>query len=84
MQDEIEKLESALEKRHKQKTTTMVSNGPTIPSKSFKVDGVEYVFVHPKFNFNNKHITADQALTDNKLLAELVKIGFGGIKRKGE
>lgn len=54
----------------------------TVPGKSFEVDKVEYVFTAPKFKHNNNVITAEQALADEKLLKELVEIGFGGIKPK--
>jgi len=56
----------------------------TIPEESFKVDKVEYVFTLPQFEHEKQIITAKSALQNKELLAELVKMEFGGIKRKGE
>lgn len=70
---------------------------PKIPEKSFKVkfEGAdkdfgelngEYLFTIPRFTNpldSNSPVTAEEALTNKDLLQHLVKIGFGGIKRKG-
>lgn len=58
---------------------------PTIPEKSFKVDKAEYVFTVPQFSVpGTGKITSAEALTNPALLKDLVEMGFGGIKRKGE
>lgn len=56
-----------------------------IPSKSFKVDGEEHVFIVPQFtNPLNGHtvITAEEALKEKDLLDHLVKNDCGVTKRK--
>lgn len=58
-----------------------------LPTKSFKVDGVDYVFTVPQFTNplkSHSTITAEQALTDKELLSYLVSNDCGLTKRKGE
>lgn len=42
-------------------------------------DKKDYHVVIPKFNFEGKEYVAEDLKTNTKLLAELVKIGFGGL-----
>lgn len=84
LQSAIEDMESKLDSASKGKVVGAIKSKPDVPTKSFKVEGVDYVFTHAKFHYDGKTITATEALTDSKLLAKLVEIGYGGIKRKGE
>lgn len=59
----------------------------TIPTKSFKVGKEEHVFTVPQFTnplSNHSVITAEEALTNPKLLEHLVNNNCGVTKRKGE
>lgn len=42
-------------------------------------DKKDYHVVIPKFNFEGKEYVAEDLKTNTKLLADLVKIGFGGL-----
>jgi len=42
-------------------------------------DKKDYHVITPKFNFEGKDYVAEDLKTNTKLLAELVKIGFGGL-----
>ena len=56
----------------------------TVPEESFTVEKVEYIFTIPQFRYQGEVVTAKSALQNKELLAELVNMEFGGIKRKGE
>lgn len=58
-----------------------VAKKAMVPKETFTVGDEGYVFTIPKFRHNGKDVTADQALQDTPLLAELVEMKFGGIKR---
>jgi regulator of replication initiation timing len=50
----------------------------------FKSDKKEYELVIPKSKFNGKEVTAKTLKQDQKMVDELVKIGAGCLKLKGE
>ena len=50
-----------------------------IPSDVFEADGKKYKFVAYAFILDGEQITAEQALKDEKVLAQLVKIKSGVI-----
>ncbi len=80
---QVEELEKQIETM-KLPDAPLVVEKAKIPEESFKVGNVEYVFTMPQFNHNKNIITAANALNMPDLLKELVKMEFGGIKRKGE
>lgn len=66
----IEDLTAKLEAATAQKSTAAVV---------VSHDKKEYHVTTPKFNFEGKEYVAEDLKTNTKLLAELVKIGFGGL-----
>ena len=50
-----------------------------LPTETFEVAGEKYQFISPVFMLNKRRITAEEALLDQELLNELVKIGSGAI-----
>jgi len=87
LQNTIEEQEILLSKKgDKSLPAVKEKKKASIPSKSFKVDGEDHVFVVPQFtNPLDGHavITAEEALTNKDLLEHLVKNNTGITKRKG-
>jgi chromosome segregation ATPase len=50
-----------------------------IPAETFEVEGKKYKFISPVFMHKKQRITAENALADSSLLAELVSIKSGSI-----
>ena len=87
LQNHVEELELKLAKRGDVAPKDAVADVPTIPTKSFKHEGEEYVFTAPKFTNplnGHQHITAEEALHDKDLLAHLVTEKTGVIMRKAD
>jgi len=84
LQTALDEAEQQLDESRKNKTVPTAKGKSHIPDKSFKVDGVDYVFTHPKFHWKGSVVTASEALLNRELLEELVKISSGVIKRKGQ
>lgn len=52
--------------------------GPKIPGKTVRVGKKEFKFIIPAFNLGGEVITAEQAIKDDKVLAALEAMNFGG------
>jgi len=78
LQQQIEILELAAKRPGKPADAKVKK----IPTASFKVDKVEFVFTVPAFSYKGKKITSEQALADKDLQADLVAQSVGFIKRK--
>lgn len=82
LEEAVEEMELKLKEAGKPVTDKKaVIKKAVTPKDPFTVGDEEFVFTMPKFRHNGKEITADQALQDAPLLAELVEMKFGGIKR---
>jgi hypothetical protein len=57
---------------------------PVVPNDLFKVGGKSYRFVLAQVIIDKKTITATDALTDEVMLAHLVKIGSGVLEEVAE
>jgi len=83
LQAKVEELEMQLAASGKT-AAPLPAKKAQLPTDSFKVGKENYVFTAPAFNLNGKKILATEALLDKDLLAELVEMGSGVIKRKGD
>ena len=83
----VEELEKQNQKLAAADGSIVVDEAPVkheLPTEVFEVDKVKYVFTVAIFRHNNAVITAAAALGSKEILADLVKVGSGVIKRKGE
>jgi predicted nuclease with TOPRIM domain len=77
-----EELTAKLEELSKEpaKSEEAEEKKPEIPQDTFTVGKKKYRFITPVFVYNKQRITAEAAIKDNTLLAELVKIKSGFIQ----
>lgn len=54
---------------------------PAIPDTVFNINGQDYKFVIPSFNYKGKRLTAIDALTDESILEDLVTSGSAVVKK---
>ena len=84
-EDLLSKLEELeLELAGKKGAVAAPAAKPVTPTETFKVGDNAYVFTIPQFSHQGNKLLSSEALTNQPLLDELVKMGFGGIKRAGE
>ena len=83
LQNKIEEQDSIIKNiaAGKKANANVAISKPKVPADSFKVEGETFVFTLPVFIFKGNKILASEALANEDLLKELVKIKFGGIKR---